>query len=149
MNPPLAITLPSRRPLLSVWSVCSLLDCDSADVTKKIEDGTLPFAWDIHSSRSTKRHVRILARSVAEIQSNGKASAKASLSAVIDSILPHSRERFRACELARFFSCDLCHMTHLVREGSLCEIGKRKHTNQTRIVTRASVIKFLTARRML
>src|SRR5690606_4447730 len=116
-------------------SVCAMLDCDSEDVVLKIESGILPYAWDLRIPNAAKAFLRILARSVSEIQSKGKANGDDDLSTVIDSILPHHRDIIRSYELGRMFSCDPCHITHLIKARCLEEIGSKQFRTQPRKVT--------------
>ena len=114
----------------------------------KVEAGILPFVWDIRSAFSKQPFLRVLASSVMEIQKTGKAVQNSELGVVIDSIIPHHRPILRATEVARMFSCDQCHVTGLILSRMLVEDGKRSRANETRRVTRDSVVRFLTQRRV-
>lgn len=146
--PSISILLPLRRPLLTTWTTCILLDCKNDELHIKIESGVLPFVWDIRSAIATQPFLRVLASSVLQIQKNGKAISNLELSAVIDATMPHHRPILRATELARMFSCDQGHVTNLILGGLLVEDGRQSRSNETRRVTRVSLIRFLTARRV-
>ena len=138
----------TTRPLLSLWTACSLLDCGELEILKKVESGLLPFAWDIRRSKASRSCLRVLARSVSELQKSGKADASCELRQVIDSILPRFHQTIPSTEIARLLNCGGDHVANLIRDGLLGRFEVTKPPKQAPKITRQSFVQFLTERRI-
>lgn len=135
----LPLDLTTGRPLLDVWAIGALLNLDEDDVLYRIEDGQLPFAFDISSPGSRNREVRIWRGSLA---GNGARD----LGQAIADILPPT-SRLSTVQLKRALSCSSSHVHDLVRDG--CFEASAKHGLTCSVwVTRTSAAAFLESRRI-
>jgi hypothetical protein len=146
-----------RRPLWKVETVCDFLDITAIAALHLIEDGSLPWGFEIGvGPNRTRGEVRILAhcaweRAHGPIKNIGP-GAKLDFNAVVELILPHHRPTFKGTELQRLFSCTAQHVGALRRGGELKMIREprpQSGPNASPHFTRESVIRFLEKRRML
>ena len=146
----LTITLPARRPLLDLWTVCTLLDLKDREVLSLIENGDLPWVWDIRGSGAeTKRCLRILAKDVAALQKGQKPKGDEDDQVIIRSFIPVAVATLKASDLARIFNCSNDHITgRLLRDGSLVRWPSAVREKQSPEVSRDSIVRFLIKRRV-
>ena len=139
-----------RRPLWGVVSTAWLLDLNYRQVMQKIEDGSLPLAFNIGTGKR-RREPRIFSASVLElafgIDNTIGATKKLSLPAAIDLILP--RRDLRSTELKRLLSCDEKQIHVLKKDWRITTQPKAKDgPNSFTVFSRASVAAWLTQRRI-
>lgn len=130
------------RPLVDVRTVCALRDCDTAEVLEMIEEGTLPYAFNI-ASKSSRRELRIFSGSLAPEQSVPE------LPQVMAAIVPASAE-ITTPQISRAFNCDYDHVLALILAGHLQRVPGtkwRRGPGGAARVLRTSAIRFLEQRR--
>ncbi len=139
-------------PLMPVQAIMCLLGWDEDRVLAMVESGALAWAWDIRSRSAKRRDIRIWTQGLAEWRTTGSNEAIAALpiSQVLERIFPHHRAEFRATELKALFCCGHQHVLNLIAEGLLIATSQPcTGPNGSPHVTRDSVAKFLTERRLL
>jgi hypothetical protein len=143
----------ARRPLWKAATVQDCLDKSAIAVKKLIENGELPWVFDISARHRRALEPRILAYSVMEL-AGGKgelgASRNFNLPQVIDLILP--KRDVRGVELQRLFSASPDLISDLFRAKAFKMTGKptaQQGPNASPRFGRASVASFLEQRRML
>jgi predicted DNA-binding transcriptional regulator AlpA len=146
MQPLLNLTIHHRTALVTVGTAMAVLGVDGETVHARIESGALPWAWDIgvHDAAVQARGeqvnggVRIWARSLIAPDPRLK------LDLVVGCIIGERRERLRAGEVCRLFLCSRPTVWGLVKSGALAG----PLVDHTQWVTRASLVRFLTERRL-
>lgn len=140
----------AKAPLISVEGLRALTGQSEDDVLHLIEDGQLPWAFDIAAPNTKRMELRVWRGSLN--------TPGASLGIVLDDVLgrtawpssiPEPLRTIEAVQLQRRWVCSSTHIHHLIAAGCLHEAGgggERKQTH-TRHVTRASAEAFLTERR--
>lgn len=133
----------AKSPLVPLAGLRALTGLDEDAVLYLIQDGQLPWAFDIAMPGARKSELRVW---------RGAASTDlhaTSLDEVIADILgPSPLPTLKVRSLRHRFVCSSDHIHHLIAAGCLTETGgeERKQTT-TRIVTRASAETFLKERR--
>lgn len=159
--------IPVTRPLVPMPVVMVLTDCTEKDVIKRIEDGSLAWAWDISRASSRRREVRIWRVSVLDfLRTRGTPdramTEHAALleSEVLQNLIPHRRPELRSPELQRLFSASQTHIQGLIDAECLRAVGWGKQGQEMEErpvggphsyvrIARRSVIEFLQAQRIL
>jgi hypothetical protein len=146
-----------RRPLIDVKTAMAILDCNEDHVLKRIEDGAIPWVWDIRRNCSVRSCLRLLTRSVVEAQEPQSpgvpvASDEQELASMVDSLLPRTRPTLRGTEVARLFNCSSSHITGLIKDG-LLHVSPRETTSfgtdSSPWIARVSLSAFLQKRRFV
>lgn len=159
--------IPVTRPLVPLPVVMVLTDCKEYDLMKRIEDGSLAWAWDISRASARRREVRIWRVSVLDFlrtqgnpdQAMNRHNAMLE-SEVLPSLFPHSRPELRSPELQRLFSASQTHIQGLIDAECLRAVGWGDHNhdmndrppcgpNSYVRIARKSVVEFLQAQRIL
>lgn len=128
-------------PLVPVAGLRALMGVDEDTVLAHIEDGQLPFAFDLAMPGARRAELRVW-RGCIEKKS-------ATLAEVLQDVLgPSPLPTLNVRTLRHRWVCSSTHVHHLIEAGLLAEVGGegRKKTN-TRNVTRTSAERFLTERR--
>jgi len=142
--------LGTGRPLCSVNAAMFILDLDEDAVLYRIQDGQLPYAFDI-SDAGCSREVRIWRGGLISIIKRLSVPDTITLEDVIREILPkHPGQTLRATELMRCLNCSSTHIHDLIRSGALAEDWRPdRGQTHTRYVPRISAVEFLRSRRFL
>ena len=135
-----------RKPLVSIETARAVLGKTEDQVVEMIESGALRFAWNIASKKSRSRYIRLFVPSLADAV-NQKDHQPAALSDAIKFILPGSSPTVPASRLAQLFNTGSTHIADLLRERSLVKVTNGRHARSSPLVSRESVVKFLTLRR--
>jgi hypothetical protein len=150
------LTIPAARPLVPLEACMVLLDRDEDELLAAIEDGSLPWAWDIRGAGAERREIRVWRESVLEWvgRDGNRGSEIANLKLEIGNdmpgdILPH--RDLRTTELQRLFCCSQKHAQGLIEAGLLVPVRARpveSGPNAFTLVARPSVTRFLRERRV-
>jgi hypothetical protein len=141
-----------QRPLMRVQTVQDFLNKTRAEVDEMIEDGSLPFVFDLALNQAARNDPRIFSLCVAESagwKNPAGQTKNYQLPEVIGMILP--KRDVRSTELKRIFSCRSDHVYRLAKNNFTIARKPTAHDgpNSFTIFHRASVERFLTNRRML
>jgi hypothetical protein len=131
------------------------LDILRPKLNTMVENGQLPWVWDLGNGRQRKE-LRILGYSVVE-QTSGPipgigATKNLELPEVVNLILPPTRETFRGTELQRMFHLGPDMVSRLSESGELEKVPQQltnTGVNSSPSFTRRSVIKLLEKRRVI
>lgn len=124
-----------RRPLLTIESLMIITDSTEAEILTAIENGVLPFAFDLRSGASRRRCLRIYAGTADRFEG------------VFASVFPGQGEAIPAARIARRLTCSNSHVHNLLAEGLLRLRPGRLRAKETPGVYRKSVFEFLSERR--
>lgn len=138
--------------LLHLWAAAAFLDSTPERVMRLIEEGIIPWAFNIGVARTHAREVRVLAKCVADVL-NGNAPGETSddWAPVADEIIPATRESLTTAELAQAWSCDVRHLYQLIQRKELAVLnaGKiRKGPGGSAVIARKAALDFLKQRRV-
>jgi hypothetical protein len=133
-----------RRPLMNLWTAAWLLGVDEDGIVEFIQDGKIQHAFNLARPGRRVRMIRIFSQDVLDFGAG--VNYKRDLGAVIASILPAGRDSFRTPEIQYKFHCAQSHLSNLIKAG--CFPGQRMAKSKNRL-SRASVVQFLTKRRIL
>lgn len=146
---------PANRPLVPIRTAMFLADLGEDAVLDLIENGTLPWAWDISGAYSIRRDIRIWRPCLMAWLKNPATYATLTPRAALDEaevyrqLFTHSREKLRGTEVRRIFSCCHSHIGNLIRAGLLTATTEiRTGPNGSPKITRLSIINFLRSRRV-
>lgn len=143
-QPSLPLILPSTAALVTVEAARVLLSLDEDSVLALVDHGQLRWAWDIAVAQSRIREVRIWAQCLVARQQGGEQPGR-DLAAVVPEVIGvTTRTRLRASEVRGLLCCSQQHIQRLVASGAL----DGDVEDRTRWVTRISLEKFLTSRRI-
>ena len=145
----LPIELPAQRPLVPAEAAIVLCDQDERVIVEWCESGVFSWSWDIATPEAARREIRIWRSSLLAHLRNCRQPA-ASWPEVVDDVLPQ-RERIRSTELERLFSCSHDHIASLIACRVFEQLGDRlaeRGPNSYRVVSRKSVVEFLSGRRI-
>lgn len=136
--------LGTGAPLLPMSAVRSLLNRDEDAVLYLIEDGQLPFAFDLSMPGARRMDLRVWRGCL----QGGRPGSQTLVDVIADILPPLNSPVIRSATLAQRWVCSRTHVHQLIDAGLLEEVGAeaRKLTN-SRNLTRASAAAFLTARR--
>jgi len=146
----LCTRLPFRRPLVDVNAAKAVTGFDDERLLQEIEVGRI--LWAFNLGTGARNHVAILANSLASFLRPELAQPE-SVEAVADLVLPaYSRVsgNVRATELQFAFNLASDQVMKLMRAGLLVESHRSKRyqgRGGSALITRASVVQFLKARR--
>jgi hypothetical protein len=151
---PAPIQAAEPRPLMPISAVMTWLDLDEDDVLGLVEEGALPWAFDIASDSAQRRAIRVLAESVWDLtrkQTRSYGDEESEWKRVAGLIFP-AKETIVVCELARALNCcrGLARMMVQAKQfclvpGSICRPGPG---GSPQIVT-ASAAEWLRKRRVI
>ncbi|MDB6111298.1 MAG: hypothetical protein JWR69_3048 [Pedosphaera sp.] len=160
----LPLTVQIRMPLLDVAAVRGALGVDEDDVLLLIEDRVLPWAFNIAvkcgvqkmgewSERTLRREIRVLSKCVTQYQSIGgyKAAKRIEWPEALRLILPNDKPFLLGTELEQAFICSNELVIDLVKSRQLDLMpgtDYRRGRGGSPVITRASVERFLKARRI-
>jgi hypothetical protein len=151
----LDLPIDSRCTLAPINVAKSCLGCLAEDVQALVDDGTLPWAWDISTTWTVKgthrRETRIWVRCLLEYkeQRNCKTLSSLQPSFVLAQIIGHSRDQLRGTEIAQLWNCDWIVVHRHIKSGALDVAPGALRPKQTPRVTRASFEQFMQSRRLL
>lgn len=144
------------RPLWPVSAVQIILNVDEYNLEKRLEDGSLPWVFDISRGPDRRRaERRVLAWCVWEYlgqRAEGiSPTAKLKFERVVDLILGHNRDTVRSAELGRCLHCQRKHIHELTQAKQLEVVAERlprRGPASSPRITRQSITAFLERRRM-
>ena len=128
------LPLSNRTTLVTTDTACAVLGVGSEAISSMVDDGTLVWVWDVSSRHQHIRELRFLAHELIN-----PANAAKTYPEIISNILPPSRERFRASEVAMTLRVSDPHIVKLIK----CRALSGKVINHTRWISRASMAIFL------
>jgi hypothetical protein len=137
MQPLLQLQISQRAALVTVDVARVVRGVDAESIFAQIEDGTIPWAWDIGLARG-RRELRIWGRCL------GGPTPKADEAGVIDDVIGTHRETLRGSEIERLLCCSAAHVQALHERGCLSGIV----AGRTRHIRRDSLAAFLRHRRI-
>lgn len=135
------------RALFTLATVADLLNLDTRAVAELIDDGKLPFAFNISASNKRRRDIRILAESFHAYR-EAKACPVKTLADAVKLILPlpgalsKGPDKIRASALARHLGCKVDHVMHLVKAGDL-KMAVKLPFPQSPMIDHESAVQFL------
>jgi hypothetical protein len=127
------------RPFVSVWVAAAVLNCSEHRVTACIQDGRLPFAFNIGRPGGRRSCVRVA--TIAVMRMNSAFPPFGSLPEFLSATFPVDKPAYPPAALAWMFQCDGDHIYNLIRLKVLADVGLRSHE-----VPRDSLVSFLTSR---
>ncbi len=133
---------------MTIQCAAFILDCEERDVMQRIHNGSLPWAFDLATQYSTASFPRVLSRSVSNLAQGIASPDNESLESVIASILAPHIGTIKGTQLAHQFLCGPEHVIKLLKEGFLVSVGQCG-PKVSPTITKASIVKFLTSRRIL
>lgn len=143
------LSIPLQAPLLSVCAVEAILYCNAEKISKLVDEGALLFAFDIRHPDAGKIRLRVLAQSVADYVTKKPVSERQQdLDAVIETIIPSSKNLVSGTSVARMLNCDADHANRLIKGGALKPDRRRCHSNQSHQISRDTIVAFLKQRRV-
>lgn len=152
---PTASTAALRRPMVSIWTVVSIIDRSEDHVLRMIDEGKLRFAFDLRQKKSGKQFVRVLSKSVCDFVNKVPAppiSDAEEFDQVVGILFPLSTPMIRATLIARAFNVCNQHVADLIGERSLRLAklnGCKRAKNESPFVDKASAIQLLRERRII
>ncbi|MDR3460134.1 MAG: hypothetical protein P4N60_22125 [Verrucomicrobiae bacterium] len=137
----------SPRPLGDVNSVMRDLDLDSESVRGLVDQGSL-IAFDISSTKTERRDLRILTKSVEHYREmGGKKPLVMEWPEIFRLIMPHNNFFVRSMEIARGLNCERTHVANLIAAGHLfCSRKSKPGPGGSALVSRTSYESFLIGR---
>ena len=148
-----------RRPVVCMNFAAAVLDRDKKSVLMLVEQGDLPWAWNLAAETFTKQTVRILAQCIADFQ-QGHAHRTASMTPeeVFREIFPTGQAvragvvaKLKLCTIARRLCVGADHVTHLVDAGWLNPVAgsaPRRGPGGSQEIEQASLMAFMRKRRI-
>ncbi len=133
----------AKSPFVSAWQAAVLLECTEREIYIRIQEGRLPLAFNIGSPGASRLCVRLAASTVVSLM-HGR-EPESDVAAFLERAVPPTHYSFRAPQLARLWRGDPDHIYRLVAAGALEDVGGKTHYR----IPRESVIRFLTARRIV
>jgi hypothetical protein len=130
-----------KRPFVSVWVAASLLNCSEHRIATRIQDGSLPFAFNIARPGVRRACVRLSTASVLGFRSG--APPFPGLPEFLDATFPADKPAYEPAEVAWMMQCDYDHIYNLIRWRVLADVGRRSYE-----ISRESLICFLHERRL-
>ncbi len=132
-----------KSPFVSVWQAAVLLERTEKEIYIRIQEGRLPLAFNIGMPGTARACLRLAASSVVSLMH--RREPESDLAAFLERAVPVTHYSFRAPQLARLWQGDYDHVYRLVGAGELEDIGGKTRYR----IPRESVIRFLTARRIV
>ena len=148
------VSVPENHPLLPIEFCAVVLRASVDGVLNLIEAGRLKWSFDISTPDTRRMEVRIWRTSFLWLlerqrSNEGSESSSETARAVVRSILPANRPTVTSTELMARLFCSQSHVTNLLREGALEQVGqpvKHQGVNAIRRIATASVARFLMRR---
>jgi hypothetical protein len=128
-----------ERPFVSVWVAASVLNCSEHRVAAWLEDGSLPFAFNIARPGVRRACIRI---ATAALQ--GRLCGRQPFAAqpdFLEATFPPEILVYEPARLAWMMQCDYDHIYNLIRARALSDVGRRSYE-----VSRESLLCFLDER---
>lgn len=147
-----------RCPLVCVKTAKDVLKRTEEEIEMLVENGFLLWAFDIARLHAKyRRELRILRKSIEDYENGvlpqegwrdlrAEPATKKEWQDCLKEIIPAQRA-YRAWELAQIFNCSKTHINSLVDDGTLVEAQPRRHKKESPLITRASIVDFLKAKR--
>jgi hypothetical protein len=156
---PLVTAITLDAPLLGIESARLALRCTENRLLTLIAAGEIEWAFDLRGKESSRACIRVFTQSVVKLQqarkpSNLRRNWRVWLSGipafddVFSSIFRHNRPFIRGAELARQWGCGCSHITNLIDLNLLELLEDPQSTNQSRLLSRTSVARFMQQRRI-
>lgn len=138
MQSALRLTIAQRTALVTVDTARAVRGVDAESILLEIEDGRIPWVFDIGSRDTQRRELRIWARALDGV------GATLSAHAVIEEIIGTRRDTLRGSEVERLLLCSaqLVKQLHETRELAGELVGHTRH------LRRDSLAAFLQRRRV-
>lgn len=130
-----------ERPFVSVWVAASVLNWSEHRVAASIEDGVLPFAFNIARPGVRRGCVRLATAAMEGCL--GGAPRFDTLRDFLRATFPPQTPIYEPARLAWMMQCDYDHIYNLIRAQALADVGRQSYQ-----VSRESVLRFLTQRRL-
>ena len=148
------LRIPTRRPLLPLKAAMVFLDRSEDDIDRLVDDSHLA-GFDLSAPGAKRRWLVVWRQSCVNYKADGDCGENATVEEIIADCLP-KRETLRATEVKALFSCNQGHLANLIGAGCLhvaaAGLGGTaavRGPKSSPLVTRASVAKFLTDRRIV
>lgn len=143
-QPGLDLICPASAALMGIDAARVLLCADEDSVMAMIDHGHLRWAWDISVSGGPLREVRIWIQCVVARQRGLPQPGRALGDVIPEVIGVTTRTRLQASKVRDLLNCSQQHIQRLVEAGAL----QGDVEQRTRWVTRESLERFLTVRRI-
>ena len=117
--PPATIRRQRSKPMCSIGAACSLVDKNPDQVLSLIEEGQLPWAWDVSSNprRSRRKEIRILPAAVAAYMTGRECAL--TWEGVLDVLLPHDEPTLVTKDITRALNVSSTLVFSLVKQKEL------------------------------
>jgi hypothetical protein len=135
----LSLTLSQRTALVTVDTARAVRGVDAESVLDEIEDGRIPWVWDIASLGSERRELRIWAEGLRSAECGVRSAED-----VIAEIIGTTRPTLRGSEVERLLLCSAQLVKQLHEAGEL----RGALVGHTRHLRRDSLAEFLRRRRV-
>ncbi len=138
------------RPMLGVESWRALTGLDEDELVAEVTSGKVRFAFNLARQGADRQYLRVWNRSIICFL-NPELTQPQSLPEVLNYILPHRRHTLRASDLMRSFNVSSQHVLNLIEDKCFAEVSGHAdaaHPKASPVLTRASVVNFLTERRI-
>lgn len=139
-----------RLPMTSIDGAKPLLGMNEDEIMALIDEGKIRWAWDLACQSRAARFVRILNRSLVCYEKPFLAQPE-TLAQVIELILPPVSKitgTVRGTELQRACNVSSTHVINLVEAKIICAKDWKRGPNGSPLITRSSVVRLLTDRRI-
>jgi hypothetical protein len=147
----LPLNLRTSRPLVPLDAVMCLLEKTEDEALELMESGALPVAFNLASSGARKRQLAVWRVCFWEYKEAGFAADRET-EIVLKDIVPGHRLDFRLTEVKNMFCAKPDHVRALLAQGQLAVQGLRPvpalGPKSSPYITRTSILKFLTDRRI-
>jgi hypothetical protein len=124
------------------------LDKSEDEILALIEEGKIRHALHLERPGSRRRLIRIFALSLADY-ANATNHGPLAFENVVRYLVPGSAEALPASRLARTLCVGGTHLANLVRDGCLVRLKAGRYTTESPLISRASVVKWLTLRQIV
>ena len=138
MQPTLQLPIAQRTALVTVDTARAVRGVDAESIFAEIDDGRIPWVFDIAAPGAARRELRLWARSIIA------PDARQPLGAVLAAIIGTNRAVLHGGEVERLFLCSAQLIKQLHEAGEL----RGALVGHTRHLQRDSLIAFLTRRRV-
>lgn len=120
-------------PLWPVRAAMAWLGQSEPRILTWLDEGRLPWAWNIARAGSGRRELRIWHRSLAAFKQPEAVMPGADLAedVVLAEVIGHGRSVLRAVEVCRLLNCDQATVARHLADGELAAVGPRCRRPQT------------------